>query len=521
MSLEVHQCEENLQNAVYEIEDLAAAQARVSRHREQEFEDRRHLDFHRNRSYEKTSERQAIADERRKWQIKFYTKSGKPDKRRRPGRPWDPSVFAGPEKSTYSGAVGVDLLAFVKKDIDSDLPGRSTDVNENVNKAMNKVTLQTYLEQVNTYQQLLNPLFLILQQHMGLAPKTPNETVNHEAGMQGFGEEGQKFKEALFNLDVQPPPRTRLKTRGKTGYTTFSFQNSRNGSSGSSSSSRPKMKRLIAMDEDLGFDAPTGFPRTSPPHFPSRGSDSGKKGLLSSQSRRSILSRNVSTRESIEDIHFQTSDFSEDQSFHGLDEKIRLSPGAISPIDDHVSSDNIPLGLGGESDTALLRPMMEGVLLPSKRYWKRPAKKYLPTDDAFAIQKPLRSAGSALSMSSSGTLSGTRLNNTKSEQEVVLHEQPVKKLSHSLSALGVLKQPDPLLEMTRKVALEQQKQDREREEKLQNARELRRQQAAVRNKKKAGRRRVGAIPWDLLDEIDGATTRLEGEIAYVEQYHKF
>lgn len=406
----------------------------------------------------------------------------------------------------------------MKKDVDSDLPGRSTDVNENVNKAMNKVTLQTYLEQVNTYQQLLNPLFLILQQHMGLAPKTPNETVNHDAGMQGFGEEGQKFKEALFNLDVQPPPRTRLKTRGKTGYTTYSFQNSRNGSGGS----RPKMKRLIAMDEDLGFDPPTGFPRTSPPHSPSRGSDDGKKSLFSSQSRRSIQSRNISTRESIEDVQFQTSDFSEDQPFHELDEKIRLSPGATSPINDHVSLDSIPLGLREDDDTALLRPMMEGVLLPSKRYWKRPAKKYLPTDDAFSIQKPLRSAGSALSMSSSGNLSGTRLSTAKSEHEVVLHEQqPVKKLSQSLTALGVLKQPDPLLEMTRKVALEQQQKDREREEKLQNTRELRRQQAEVRNKKKAGRRRVGAIPWDLLDEIDGATTRLEGEIAYVEQYHKF
>ena len=41
------------------------------------------------REYEKRASKIQIADERRKWAISFYRPSGKPDKMRRPGCPWD------------------------------------------------------------------------------------------------------------------------------------------------------------------------------------------------------------------------------------------------------------------------------------------------------------------------------------------------------------------------------------------------------------------------------------------------
>jgi hypothetical protein len=36
-------------------------------------------------------------------QVKYYTPSGKPDKKRPIGRPWDPSIFAGPEREIFCG----------------------------------------------------------------------------------------------------------------------------------------------------------------------------------------------------------------------------------------------------------------------------------------------------------------------------------------------------------------------------------------------------------------------------------
>jgi hypothetical protein len=41
--------------------------------------------------------------------VHFHIPSGKPDKKRRPGRPWDPSVFS--QKDTFCGGAA-DVFAF-------------------------------------------------------------------------------------------------------------------------------------------------------------------------------------------------------------------------------------------------------------------------------------------------------------------------------------------------------------------------------------------------------------------------
>ena len=46
--------------------------------------------------------RKRVADQKRRWAVRYFTKAGKPDKQRRPGRPWDPEVLAGPERDTFS-----------------------------------------------------------------------------------------------------------------------------------------------------------------------------------------------------------------------------------------------------------------------------------------------------------------------------------------------------------------------------------------------------------------------------------
>jgi hypothetical protein len=138
--------------------------------------------------------------------VLYYTKDGKPDKKRRPGRNWDKSVYAGAERATYS-SVGVDLLAFLKSHNPHDEEAKkkghvsTLDVMKSVKNTVNQTSLQTYLDQVRVYEQLLNPISAILQKHMGLLPQAgvlpPEEA--------GWGEIGKELTPALQKLGVEPP----------------------------------------------------------------------------------------------------------------------------------------------------------------------------------------------------------------------------------------------------------------------------------------------------------------------------
>ena len=45
------------------------------------------------------------------WQVRWLRPSGKPDKNRRPGRPWDAAAYSGPERETFCGGTS-DVFAF-------------------------------------------------------------------------------------------------------------------------------------------------------------------------------------------------------------------------------------------------------------------------------------------------------------------------------------------------------------------------------------------------------------------------
>lgn len=146
----------------------------------------------------------AVADERRKWQVLFFTKNGKPDKKRRPGKPWDKSVYAGPEKAVYTAGFGVDLLAHTKPA--SDLKKGS---NASVEHTLGEVSLQTYLEQVNQYEQLLNPLLKIMEKNFG------NASGDKPIEERGWGPEGVKLSEALEGIGALSPEFQRQKPAKK------------------------------------------------------------------------------------------------------------------------------------------------------------------------------------------------------------------------------------------------------------------------------------------------------------------
>ncbi len=97
--------------------------------------------------------RSAIADQKRRWQVKFFTQSGKPDKARKPGQAWDESALAGPEHNTfYMGGANIMLGRQGKK------VGRmGTD--DSLAAVFDAVHLQSTMNQMIQYGALLKPLY--------------------------------------------------------------------------------------------------------------------------------------------------------------------------------------------------------------------------------------------------------------------------------------------------------------------------------------------------------------------------
>jgi hypothetical protein len=122
----------------------------------------------------------------------FYTPDGKPDKKRRPGRPWDPSIFAGEERQTYHGG---------KNDILGEMPDKNKTKpgsEESIQQTLNQMSLQTYLQEVNAYQELLNPIQGILQNTLGGPMGKPNPEDL------GWGKEGRELAPAMWKIGATP-----------------------------------------------------------------------------------------------------------------------------------------------------------------------------------------------------------------------------------------------------------------------------------------------------------------------------
>ena len=100
---------------------------------------------------EDTWNRQKIADEKRKWSVKFFKPSGKPDKLRRPGRPWESKAYAGAEKATFCGGTA-NLFAAA-----SDSEKLRVGSNESISKLMQKLQLQSYHNQVQQVSERSEP----------------------------------------------------------------------------------------------------------------------------------------------------------------------------------------------------------------------------------------------------------------------------------------------------------------------------------------------------------------------------
>lgn len=94
-----------------------------------------------------------VASQKRKWRINFYTRTGKPDKLRRKGHPWDSKAFAGPEHDTFFLG-GADLMLGRKGDSPARMGSEKA-----LNTAVRAVHLQSTINQMTQYGALLKPIF--------------------------------------------------------------------------------------------------------------------------------------------------------------------------------------------------------------------------------------------------------------------------------------------------------------------------------------------------------------------------
>jgi len=202
--------------------------------------------------------RQKVAAERRKWGIKFRKASGKPDKLRRPGRPWDQAAFAGAEANTFCGGAA-NLFAYNNGGNDKLRAGS----NESIDRIMGKLQLQSYHNQQRQYEALLKPLAENMQaafqggkDQVGVADETMEEfnipLPGHTPRLPTPPQEGRRedppspdpYEDPYFQTDDGDPNKMDLSAASSLNYKTPSERAARQKSNTAKKKHRPPVSRL-------------------------------------------------------------------------------------------------------------------------------------------------------------------------------------------------------------------------------------------------------------------------------------
>jgi hypothetical protein len=475
----------------------------------------------------------AIAEEKRRWQVLYYTRDGKPDKNRRPGRPWTQSVFAGPEKAIYSGGVGVDLLANTRK-------MKKTGSVKSVSNTINQISLQTYLDEVQLYEHLLDPLTSIMQNTMGGGGPSGPAGAGQSLSQRGWGPEGDKMEPALVGIgalpddwaeqqrrhrknDMPSAPGTALNTARQQGSAYNSAYNSVSNSGDNTARSA-----LSASSYSSSASKPRSILRKKSA-YGTAGSSMGNS--RHSTAKKSIL---VSRLETIHD------DFSSVQSDS-------LLSGGDGQLDEPLSS--LAFDTSKFEEFSSVADMFQH----SSRVRRKNAKKvtYLPSQESFSSSyrsnirnisaanfatqvargieqsgrldvngsgtrgggSPTRYAGS-----SSGTPLGAYTGNTSGTTSPVRNANNSgvgMNFSRSMPLVPHLSQISEIVPIMSNTAT--------RSVAATVASRSSRDAAAAAAKKKTSRERErnsSTIPWELLDSLDGERTRFNNERAHIDFHSK-
>ncbi len=167
----------------------------------------------------------------------------------------------------YSGGSGVNLMAHIQKEKLARAGGSEFKMGsiKSVEQTLQQVSLQTYLEEVNLYEQLLNPIQQIMEKNMGLNPAGLSAMAQN-----GWGPEGAKMVPALQDIGAIPAPGEVKKQslRQVSGSVKKSPSSSRTSSRTSSPSGKSRPTRSIRSQsqthdhstrgDGLPGSAPTG-----------------------------------------------------------------------------------------------------------------------------------------------------------------------------------------------------------------------------------------------------------------------
>eukprot|EP00947_MAST-08B_sp_MAST-8B-sp1_P003791 g3791.t1 len=147
----LREAEENLEEETLELTEAEWEHEQVQIRRHAELVGLWNRESERKWSEEAITKRRLKAAQRRRWRIKFFTKTGKPDKLRRDGHPWDERAFAGDEKATfYMG--DAKLLTGITTD-----PAK-IGTSESLQQTYDAVHLQSTMNQMQQYGTILKPL---------------------------------------------------------------------------------------------------------------------------------------------------------------------------------------------------------------------------------------------------------------------------------------------------------------------------------------------------------------------------
>jgi len=146
-SLRLRHLEESIQTGEESLRQARLQAEKFSTWREEELKQL----WRRQQKQDQEDEERALkirrADERRKWAIAFYRSSGKPDKMRRPGRPWDPRVYK--ESSTFCP-------------VSSDTSTSKTSM-DRVHNLVDQIKMQSCQNQHQLFEKMLHPLSKVVQ----------------------------------------------------------------------------------------------------------------------------------------------------------------------------------------------------------------------------------------------------------------------------------------------------------------------------------------------------------------------